>query len=250
MKLSLFLIFLCSHFVQCAVGQSVKDLVIIAVGSDRVALIEALSILRSRSPKSIFLCMDLSECNQDAIDSKLLAAFKQIEHIVVSSRVVPFGTGKYRDVMLLCPYFNSNEYEAGFVNLISNNPFLHQAQKIQTKNTYYLRDELFGIEERSIAYHMAIDIAFALDSAKTNKFLNINRDTVAIDFAKKRRPLRVYNENQLSRREIMESSLDNKVVILAGQSDDYFVVRHHDGSLKTMSTAEILAYFALQVVGR
>ena len=63
---------------QSCRGQVEKSIVVLTLTSDRVELAKALSFLRSSNSKLICLNVDLSKCNQDSVDRKLIKEFNEI----------------------------------------------------------------------------------------------------------------------------------------------------------------------------
>jgi len=234
---------------QSCRGQVEKSIVVLTLTSDRVELAKALSFLRSSNSKLICLNVDLSKCNQDSVDRKLIKEFNEIDSLVVSSELVPFGTGKYRDVRLFCSYFYSNHDKDGFVNLIYND-ISNRIEKFKVKNIYKTKN--FNNEEvdARTRYHMAVNIAFAINSKETNKFINSNRDTVKIDFRRKRE-FQTYSFGQFVEGKIDKKVLEDKVVIVTSTPLDYSLVRNYEsktGEFRKMSTSEIFANIACQIL--
>lgn len=234
---------------QSCSGQVEKDIVILTLKDDRVELTKALSFLRSTNSKLICLNVSLSECKQDTVDGQLIKVFNEIDSLVVSSKIVPFGTSKFRDVRLLCSYFDSSGDKDGFVNLIFND-ITNRVEKFQTKNIYKAKN--FHTEEikEIISYHMAVNIAFAINSEKTSKFINSNRDTVKIDFSKKRE-FETYSFDQFVEKKIDKKVLEGRVVIVTSLSSEYLLVPRYENNMREfrkMSTSEIFANIACQLV--
>ena len=253
MKQFVFFSLLIFSLAQCSGRQSEKDLVILTVSNDRVELIKALSLIKSCKPKSVFINMDLGACNQDSIDNQLRKAFKGIDSLVVSSKVVPYGTGKYRDAGLFCPYFDSKSTKDGFINLITKDYVSNQVERVQIKNIFLNRSEDFGIPNKEvISHHMAVKIALALDAERTTKFLKKNIDTLKIDFGK-RREFQTYDANQLAKEGTAKEALNGKAVIITGLPYDYLLVPRDgskSGEFRKMSTSEIFANIACQILGK
>lgn len=252
MTLHLLLSALISLQAQCGVKQPEQNLVILTVSNDRSELIEVLSLLKSSNPKSVFLNIDLADCYENSIDDQLSKAFNAFDSLTVLSKVRPFGTGQYRNIVMLCPLIHGDNIKAGFTNLIGNDSVANQIEKVQTKNIFLNRtEELFGFPNTQlISYHMAIKIAFALDFEKTTKFLKMNKDTVKIDFSK-RREFKSYTANQLANNQKVKELISGKVIIIESRPYEFFIYRESEtAGFKKMSTAEIFANVACQVIDR
>lgn len=250
MRTTFFNIILFALLVQNCSGQIEKNIVIITLKDDRVELMNALSFLRSSNSKLICLNVNLSDCNQDSVDSQLIKVLHEFDSMVVPSKLRPFGTGKYRDIGLLCDYFYSNSYKDSFVNLIFSD-YLNEVEKFQTKNIYRSRN-LFNEEmAERIRYHFAVNIAYAINPEKTNKFINSNRDTVKIDFGRKRE-FETYSFDQFVEGKIDNKILEDRVVLIATSlPSDYLLIPSYEskiGESRKMSTSEIFASIACQII--
>lgn len=236
--------------VNCS-GQSEKNIVIVTIRDDRVELTNALSFLRSSNSKLICLNVNLSNCNHDSVDYQLDLALNKFDTLLVPSEVRPFGTGKYNDIMLLCSYFSSEGHKGGYVNLLYRG-ISDEVEKFQTRNVYKARNFHGDEINEKIRYHMAVNIAFAINTEKTYKFIRSNTDTVKIDFGQKRR-FQTYSFDQLVEGKISKKVLEGKVVVIGTVlASDYLVVPNRKtkvvGSRK-MLTSEIFANIACQVLG-
>jgi hypothetical protein len=205
---------------QCSGRQIENDLVILTVSSNRVELMNALSIIKSSNTKFVF-----------------------------PSEVVLLGTRQYRQVSPYCSYL-WQDHKSGFINLITDKSQPYHVEKVQLVNVFDNNLEEFGIHTKNVSYHMSIRIASALDFEKTTKFLKEGIDTLEIDFGKPRK-IQVLNAMQLAKEGTASQLLNNKVVIMAGLPQDLFLVpksKRRNKEFRKMSTAEIFANIAYQIL--
>ncbi|MFZ6014593.1 MAG: CHASE2 domain-containing protein [Bacteroidota bacterium] len=251
MRTILFIIISFALLGQNCSGQIEKNIVILTVKDDRIELMNVLSFLRASNSKLTCLNVNLSNCNQDSIDSQLSEELHKFDSLVVPSKVRPYGTGKYRDIRLLCSYFYSNGQKDGFVNLISSD-YLNQVEKFKTKNIYRSENFFSGEIVEIIRYHFAVNIAFAINAEKTKKFIESNSDTVKIDFSRKRE-FETCSFDQFVEGKIDKKILEGRVVVIATSlPSDYLLVPSHEGKIgefRKMSTSEIFANIACQIIG-
>lgn len=251
MRRSLLFIISFAFVAQSCGGQIEKNITILTLKDDRVELTKALSFLKSSNSKLICLNIDLSQCNQDEVDQELIKAFNETDSLVVSSELLPFGTGMYRDVRLFCSYFYTSREKDGFINLISN-AISNEIEKVQLKNTYKTKNfnkEEIGARTR---YHMAFNIAFAIDSKKTTNFINSNKDTIKIDF-KRKRGFETYSFDNFIEGKIDKKALEGKVVIVTSNTPHYLSIPGDEdtaGEFRKLSTSEIFANIACQILER
>lgn len=254
---------ICLSTVFCQ-GQTRSDIVILKVKNDRSELADVVEFLNANSPRLICLNVDLSRCEQEKSydlfpngenhfdslsvrsvthpsegEKKLSRQLDAARVLLMQSTLRPFGPDGYSEITG-CAFLYSEETSTGFVDLVSNNDFSNQIEKFQVSHK-----DPFG----DTSYHFAVKIALVLNEEKALAFTRSHGDTVRIDFSKERK-FAVYNFDDFGKKKTRGKQLKGKIVIVSiGQPEDYFLVRKKTNGLSRMSTSEIFANIACQIIG-
>jgi CHASE2 domain-containing sensor protein len=252
-------------------GQPQKDIILVTVRNDRSELVNVIKFLNTNNPELICVNIDLSECDQrkprnlipdtenhehyfDSLavrsviypseaEKKLSRELDASRSLLMQSEIHPMGTDAYASIVNCCNFLYSETVDTGFINLVSNEDIANQVEKFQVS----LIDAF-----SEVSYHFAAKIAFALNTEKTPAFIKSHDDTVKIDFDKERK-FTTYSFDDFAENKVSGKVLNGKVVIIGvGQPGDYFLVRKKKGKieeLRKMSTSEIFANIACQIIG-
>lgn len=252
-------------------GQPQKDIVLLTVRNDRSELVNVIRFLNTNNPELICINVDLSECDQQKprnlipdpenhehyfdslavrsviypseVEKKLSRELRASHSLLMQSEVSPMGTEAYASIVNCCGFLYSERMAKGFINLVSNKDIANQAEKFQVSLNDAFDD---------ISYHFAVKIASVLDAERTQAFIKSHDDTVEIDFARERK-FDTYSFDDFVENKVSGKVLNGKVIIIGvGQPADYFLVQRKKskkGELKKMSTSEIFANIACQIIG-
>lgn len=263
-----FLIIALSFATVFCQGQPQKDIVLVTVRNDRTELAKVVKFLNVNNPRLICVNVDLFECDQrrprdpfpnreDHFDSLAVGsviypseAEKQLSReldasrsLLMLSEVRPVGTEDYANVSV-CGFLDPDDATSGFINLISDENIANQAYKFQVSVNDFFTEK--------VNYHFAVEIASVLNAEKTEAFIKSHDDTVKIDFDKERK-FTTYSFDDFTENKVSGKVLNGKIIIIGvGQPTDYFLVRKRNDKneeLKRMSTSEIFANIACQIIG-
>lgn len=248
-------------------GQGQREIVLLTVRNERSELAKVLKLLNTNNPKLICVNVDLFQCEQekpltpipnreDHFDSLAVRSItypsegeKQLSRelssahaLLMPSRIRAFADQGYTEITG-CSFLYSEEVSTGFVNLVGNEDIANQAEKFQVSLTDAFNE---------ISYHLAVKLAFALNTEKAHAFIKSHDDTVKIDFDRERR-FATYSFDDFAENKVSEKVLNGKVVIIgARQQGDTFLVKKKKGKneeLRKMPTSEIFANIACEIIG-
>jgi hypothetical protein len=248
-------------------AQSESNIVLLTIKNDRLELANAISFLNANDPRLVCVNVDLFECDQrrprdpslnredhfDSLAKRSVTypseAEKQLSRELIAARslLMPSKVSSFLGAesdFIGCGFLYPERVKTGFINLIGSENVSNQIEKFQVS--------LIDIFTKDESYHFAVNIALAVNAEKTNAFIQSHENIVQIDFARKRK-FDTYSFDDFVNNKISPKALNGKVVIIAvGQPADYFLIRKKENNneeLRRMSTSEIFANIACQIIG-
>lgn len=249
-------------------GQPQNDIVLLTVRNDRSELAKVMKFLNVNNPRLTCVNVDLFECDQrrphdpfpndeDHFDSlaersvmypsegekQLSRELNASRSLLMLSEVRPVGKEDYANVSV-CGFLHPDNATSGFINLIGDERIANQVKEFQVSiHDFFTEKEI---------YHFGVNVALALNAEKTQAFIKSHNDTVEIDFDRERK-FDTYSFDDFAENKVNGKVLTGKVLIIGvSQPGDYFLVRkgkNKNAALKKMSTSEIFANIACQIIG-
>src|SRR5688572_7134533 len=144
--------FLFNNFTCSSSTRVEPGLTIVELRNGRQELVAILRALRSMQPTLICLNVDLN-CSEGVLDAELFEELEDLEGVLLPSEILPFGTGKFNEIISACSYLIPEHAITGFTNFILKQSSGNVLDRIQIVNQYGNR----------AAYHLAFVIAMSLD---------------------------------------------------------------------------------------
>lgn len=154
-----------------------EELVIVNIGElNREGIAQQIQILNKYNPKAIGLDILIDEPQPWKNDSMLVRVFKETPNLIVGEKLVDLNEEGTEFTRILRPEGHLAEHvDFGFVNLITDARTQHDLKVCRE----FTPKQLVNGEMR---YAFPIRLAMAIDSAKTQRFLNRDNEVEIINY--------------------------------------------------------------------